>query len=55
MKKTEILMNISVHLGLLILELSKMLMYEVWYDYVKVKYGEKAKLCYRVQIVSSYT
>ena len=46
MKKTEILMNKPVHLGLSILELSKILMYEFWYDYVKPKYGEKAKLCY---------
>ena len=28
------------------LELSKILMYEFWYDYVKPKYGEKAKMCY---------
>ena len=46
MKKIEILMNKSVHLGLSILELSKILMYELWYDYVKPKYGEKAKFCY---------
>ena len=39
-------MNKPVHLGLSILELSKILMYEFWYDYVKPKYGEKAKLCY---------
>ena len=26
--------------------LSKILMYEFWYDYVKPKYDEKAKLCY---------
>ena len=39
-------MNKPVYLGLRILELSKMLMYEFWYDYVKPKYGEKAKLCY---------
>ena len=39
-------MNKPVHLGLSILELSKILMYEFWYDYVKAKYGEKAKLCY---------
>ena len=34
MKKTEILTNKLVHLGLSILELSKILMYEFWYDYV---------------------
>ena len=45
MRKAEILMNKPVHLGLSILELSKILMYEFWYDYVKI-YGEKAKLCY---------
>ena len=39
-------MDIPVHLGLSILELSKMLMYEFWYDYVKPKYGEKAKSCF---------
>ena len=39
-------MNKHVYLGLSILELSKILMYEFWYDYVKPKYGEKAKLCY---------
>ena len=45
MKKTEILMNKFVYLGHSILELSKMLMYEFWYEYVKPKYGEKAKFC----------
>ena len=45
-KKTEILMNKPVYLGFSILELSKILVYEFWYDYVKQKYGEKAKLCY---------
>ena len=39
-------MNKPVYLGLSILELSKVLMYEIWYDYVKPKYGEKIKLCY---------
>ena len=33
MKKTEILMNKRVYLGLSILELSKILMYKFWYDY----------------------
>ena len=46
MKKTEILMNEPVCLWLLTLELSKLLMYEFWYGYVKLKYGEKAKLYY---------
>ena len=46
MKKTEILMNKSVYLGLSILELSKILMNEFWYNYIKPKYGEKVKLCY---------
>ena len=36
-------MNKPVYLGLL--ELSKILMYAFWYDYVKSKCGEKAKLC----------
>ena len=45
-EKTQILVNKPVYLGLSILELSKILMYEVWYDYVKPKYGEKSKLCY---------
>ena len=45
MKKTEILVNKLVHLGLSILELSKILMYEFWHDYVKPKYSEKVKFC----------
>ena len=43
-------MNKPVYLGLSILELSKILMYEFWYDYVKPKYGEKAKLCYNLNL-----
>ena len=55
MKKTEMPMNKPVCLGLSILELSKILMYEFWYDYVNPKYGEKVKLCLWIQIVSLYT
>ena len=40
-KKTEIPVNKGVHLGLSILQLSKTLMYEFWYDYVKPKCGYK--------------
>ena len=39
-------MNKPVSLGLSILELNEILMYRFWYDYVKPKYGGKAKLCY---------
>ena len=53
--KTEIPMNKPVHSGLSIQELSKILMYGFWYDYVKPKHGEKVKLCYLEQIVSLYT
>ena len=35
-----------MYLGLSILELSKTLMHEFLYDYIKSKYGEKIKLCY---------
>ena len=45
-KKNQILMNKPAYLGLSILELSKILIYEFWYDYVKPKYGKKGKLCY---------
>ena len=46
MKKTKIKMNKPVYLGLSILEISKTLMYEFWYDYMKPKYGDNMKLCY---------
>ena len=46
MRKTEILMNKIVYLGLSILGLSKILKYEFRHDYVKPKYDEKAKLCF---------
>ena len=35
-----------VYLGFSILELSKILMYQFWHDYVKPKYDKRAKLCY---------
>ena len=46
MRKTQILMNKSVYLGFSILGLSKIVIYEFWYDYLKPKYGENPKLCY---------
>ena len=46
MKKTQMLINKPVYLDLSILDMSKSVMYEFWYNYVKPKYGEKSKLCY---------
>ena len=51
-KKTKIFMNKLVYLDLSIVELSKVLMYEVWYHYVKLKYGEKVKWFIRIKTVS---
>ena len=39
-------MNKPVYLGMSILDISKTLMYKFWYDYIKPKYGDRAKLCY---------
>ena len=46
MKKAKVKMNKPLYLGMSILDISKTLMYEFWYDYVKPKYNDKAKLCY---------
>ena len=46
MKKTKVKMNKLIYLGMSILDISKTLMYEFWYDYIKPKYQDKAKLCY---------
>ena len=46
MKKTKIKINKPIYLGLSILEISKILMYEFWYDYIKPRYGDNVKLCY---------
>ena len=46
MKKAQITMNKPVYLELSTLDLSKTVMYDFWYDYVKPKYGENTKFCY---------
>ena len=46
MRKVEVKMNKPIYLGLSILDISKITMYEFWYDYVKSKYEDKARLCY---------
>ena len=46
MNKTKVKMNKPIYLGLSILDISKILMYEFWYDYLKPKYNDNVKLCY---------
>ena len=50
-EKTEVKINKPIYLGQAILDLSKTLMFEFWYDYLKPKYGDKIRLCYTIQIV----
>ena len=45
MKRTQILMTEPAYLRFSELILSKTVMYEFWYDYVKLKHGENSKLC----------
>ena len=47
-EKMQILMKKPVYLGLSILELSKILMYEFWYDYVKLKFKSRDALNYEL-------
>ena len=46
MKKTSLTMNKPVYLGMNILDLSKILMFDFHYNYIKKKYGDKAKLLF---------
>ena len=46
MGKIKVVMNKPVYLGQVILDLSKTIMYEFHYDYMRPKYSNKLKLCY---------
>ena len=46
MKKARVKMNKPLYLGMSILDISKSLMNELWYDYLKPKYNDKAELYY---------
>ena len=46
MNKTRVKRNKPIYLGLSILDSSKILMYEFWYQNMKPKYGNDVKLCY---------
>ena len=51
MRKTNVKMNKPVYLGMPILDISKTLMYEFWHDYMKQKYDDNVKLCYKIVIL----
>ena len=42
MKNVKVKMHKAVYLGSSILEISKTVMYECWYDYIKPKYQDNA-------------
>ena len=45
-EKKKVKMNKAVYLSMSILDISKILMYKLWYDYIKHKYQDYTKLCY---------
>ena len=46
MKETRVKMIKPLYLGMSILDISKTVMYKFWYEYIRPKYGDRAKLCY---------
>ena len=62
MKKTQLKLDKPIYLGASILDISKTLMYDFHYDYVKKNYGQKSKLlftdtdslCYEIQTEDFY-
>ena len=46
MEKVKVTYNKPVFVGFTVLELSKTVIYNFYYDYIKAKYGAKAILCY---------
>ena len=55
MKKAIVKMSKPVYLGLAILEISKILMQEFWYDYINPKYRNNEKYATSIQTVLSIT
>ena len=46
MKEIKVKMNKPTYLDISTLDISKTLMYEFWYDYIKPRYQDRAQLCY---------
>ena len=46
MRKVKVKMNKPIYLGLSLLDISKITMYEFWYNYIKIKNENKARLFY---------
>ena len=46
MRKTKVLMDKLIAVGQAVLDISKNLMYEFWYEYLKPMYQNNIKLCY---------
>ena len=47
-------MNNPIYLGFSKLDLSQIMMYEFWYEYIKPKYTDNVKLCYMDTDNNSY-
>ena len=45
-RKVEVMLNRPTYIGMCVLELSKLCMYQFYYDTLKARYGEKIRLCY---------
>ncbi|GET62619.1 hypothetical protein RIR_jg23070.t1 [Rhizophagus irregularis DAOM 181602=DAOM 197198] len=45
-RKVEVMLNRPTYVGMSVLDLSKLCMYQFYYDTLKVRYGEKIQLCY---------
>ena len=52
--KTTIMVDKPINVGFAILNLSKLLMYDIHYDYIKTKYGNNAQLCFADTVLLFY-
>jgi hypothetical protein len=45
-RKTEVMLNRPTYVSMCVLDLSKLCMYQFYYDTLKARYGDKVELCY---------